>query len=53
MDFVNILNIWKFYSVHGFVSGLLVLKYFGVLLRYIFVVYYFHIYCFDQMVGCI
>ena len=35
------------------VSGLLVLKYFGVLLRYIFVVCYFHIYCFDQTVGCI
>ena len=34
-------------------SGLLVLKYFGVLLRYIFVVCYFHIYCFDEMVGCI
>ena len=24
MNFVNILNIWKFYSVHGSVSGLLV-----------------------------
>ena len=34
-------------------SGLLVLKYFGVLLRYIFGVCYFHIYCFDQMVGSI
>ena len=33
-------------------SGLLVLKYFGVLLRYIFVFCYFYIHCFDQMVGC-
>ena len=26
MNFVNILNIWKFYSVHGCVSGLYVFK---------------------------
>ena len=24
MNFVNILNIWKFYGVHGSVSGLLI-----------------------------
>ena len=29
------------------------LKYFGVLLRYILWFFYFHIYFFDQMVGCI
>ena len=44
MDFVNILNIWKFYSVHGCVSGLLVLKYFGVLLRYIYLWFIIFIY---------
>ena len=29
VDFVNILNIWKFYSVHGCVSGLYVLNALG------------------------
>ena len=36
VDFVNILNIWKFYSVHGFVSGLLVFRMFwGIIIIYI------------------
>ena len=36
MDFVNILNIWKFYSVHGSVSGLLVFRMFwGIIMIYL------------------
>ena len=46
MNFVNILNIWKFYSVHGSVSGLYVLKCFGgIVLIYLLRLNILHIYC--------
>ena len=36
VNFVNILNIWKFYSVHGCVSGLYVFKIiWGIMLVYL------------------
>ena len=36
VNFVNILNIWKFYSVYGCVSGLYVFRMFwGIIMIYI------------------
>ena len=53
MNFVNILNIWKFYSVHGCVSGLLVFRMlWGIIMIYIFAVSYFIYNLFDRTIGC-
>ena len=53
MYFVNILNIWKFYSVHGCVSGLYVLNVLGYCVDISIAIKYFTYILFDQMVGCI
>ena len=44
MNFVNILNNWKFYSVHGSVSGLYILNDLGYYVDISIVIKYFSIY---------